>query len=65
MQSYQLKAGVHLSYLNALYIITEEKDDDEFELKRLSDELHITLTKDELLDGLIDSSVKFIDPQSN
>lgn len=64
MQSYQLKAGVHLSYLNNLYIITEEKDDDEFELKRLSDELHITLAKDELLDGLIDSSVKFIDPQS-
>ncbi|MCC5796353.1 MAG: DDE-type integrase/transposase/recombinase [Methylophaga sp.] len=64
MQGYYLKAGVYLSYLDDLYIVTEEKGDDHFELKRLSDNLHITLTKELLLDGLIDSTVRFVDPRS-
>lgn len=64
MKGFQLKVGEHLSYLDKIYEITEEKTDQTFELKRLSDDFHIYLSKDELLDGLIEGSVKFLDKES-
>ena len=64
MQGHYLKVGEYLSYQDKVYTITEERADDTFELRRLSDDLHIFLSKDELLDGLIEATVKFIDKES-
>lgn len=64
MQGYHLKVGQYLSYQDKVYTITEERADDTFELRRLSDNFHIYLTKDDLLEGLIEATVKFIDKES-
>lgn len=64
MDSYHLKVGAFLNYNGSDYQITAEDEEERFELKRLSDELHIRMQKDELLDCLIDGSVKFLDPHN-
>ena len=64
MKSHQLKVGEYLTYQGSVYTITEHQVDDTFELKRITDSFHIYLSKNDLLDGLIDGNVKFVDKES-
>lgn len=60
MDKFQLKIGTAITYHKRHYIITAEDAENNFELRRVDDNQQIILTKDDLLEGLIDGVAQFV-----